>query len=299
MDKLCRLCPRDCALPRPETARGATGACGMGTTPRVARAALHFGEEPCISGTRGSGTVFFSGCALRCVFCQNAPISAQGFGREVTPARLREIYQALLAQGAHNINLVTPSHFVPAVRASLTPRLSAPVCYNTSAYDREEALRSLEGLVDIYLPDMKYRSPVLAERYSGAADYPSVADRAIREMFRQTGPFVLGEDGLLRRGVLIRHLMLPGALQDTLDVIDWVAETFPRNSVLFSLLWQYTPPDRPLPYPELAARVAEEDYALAARYLSLRGIEAGFLQEKEAACNEFLPSFDLTGVEET
>ena len=233
----CTLCPRQCKADR---AAGQTGFCGAGRTLKAARAALHFWEEPCISGTRGSGTVFFSGCTLGCVFCQNHEISAQGVGKPVSVDRLREIFRELIRQGAHNINLVTPGHFAPWVAQALEPSLPVPVVCNTGGYERVETLRLLEGKVQVYLPDMKYALEEPARRLSGAGDYPAAARSAICEMFRQTGPYQL-RDGLLVRGVLIRHLVLPGQLDNTRRVIDWVAETFRPGEVLFSLMSQYTP----------------------------------------------------------
>ena len=230
----CTLCPRMCGAERTET-RG-EGFCRMPAGP----AGLHMWEEPVISGTRGSGTVFFSGCTLGCVFCQNHEISAQGVGKPVTVERLGEIFRELIRQGAHNINLVTPGHFAPWVARALEPALPVPVVCNTGGYERVETLRLLEGKVQVYLPDMKYALEEPARQLSGAGDYPTAARAAIREMFRQVGPWEIRE-GLLVRGVLIRHLVLPGQLGNTRRVIDWVAETFRPGEVLFSLMSQYTP----------------------------------------------------------
>lgn len=231
----CTLCPRMCGAERTET-RG-EGFCRMPAGPVVARAGLHMWEEPVISGTRGSGTVFFSGCTLGCMFCQNHEISAQGVGKPVTVERLGEIFRELICQGAHNINLVTPGHFAPWVARALEPALPVPVVCNTGGYERVETLRLLEGKVQVYLPDMKYALEEPARQLSGAGDYPAAARAAIREMFRQVGPWEIRE-GLLVRGVLIRHLVLPGQLENTRRVIDWVAETFRPGEVLFSLMSQ-------------------------------------------------------------
>ena len=220
---ICTLCPRRCGAERTETE--GHGFCGMPAGLRVARAALHLWEEPPLSGTRGSGTVFFSGCTLRCCYCQNREISAGGFGRAVTTGRLREIFEELIAQGAHNINLVTPTHFLPWILPALEPKLPVPVVYNCGGYESVETLWLLEGKVDVYLPDLKYADAALAARLSAAPDYFPAATAAIREMFRQTGPYVM-EDGLLKRGVMIRHLVLPGQLDNTRRCIDWVAQTF-------------------------------------------------------------------------
>ena len=290
----CRLCPRACgALRRPQEGGGF---CGEGSDARVARAAPHLWEEPPISGTRGSGTVFFTGCNLKCVYCQNAAISAGGVGKRVTPERLREIYFALIGQGVHNVSLVTASHFLPAVLESLRDPLPVPVVWNSSGYESLPALRALEGKIQIYLPDMKYADPALAERYSSAPDYPETAKRAILEMVRQTGPYVLGEDGLLRSGVMIRHLVLPNAPENTRRVIDWVADTFPPGQVLFSLMSQYTPMGRAAEFSEIDRRLTPAEYGAAVAYMEERGIEDGFYQELSSAREEYTPDFDLTGV---
>ena len=287
----CTLCPRLCGAERTETA--GSGFCRMPAGPVVARAGLHMWEEPCISGTRGSGTVFFSGCTLGCVFCQNHEISAQGVGKPVSVDRLREIFRELIRQGAHNINLVTPGHFAPWVAQALEPPLPVPVVCNTGGYERVEPLRLLEGKVQVYLPDMKYALEEPARRLSGAGDYPAAARSAICEMFRQTGPYQL-RDGLLVRGVLIRHLVLPGQLDNTRRVIDWVAETFRPGEVLFSLMSQYTP--QPGAVGPLARHVTRAEYRAAAAYMENCGIRDGFTQERTSAREEYTPAFDLTGV---
>ena len=288
---ICTLCPRRCGAERTETE--GKGFCGMPAGLRVARAALHMWEEPPISGTRGSGTVFFSGCTLRCCYCQNRDISAGGFGKPVTTARLREIFASLIAQGAHNINLVTPTHFLPWILPALEPKLRVPVVYNCGGYESVETLRLLEGKTDIWLPDLKYADGALAAELSAAPDYFPVAAAAIREMFRQTGPYVM-EDGLLKRGVVIRHLVLPGQLDNTRRCIDWVAENFRRGEVLFSLMSQYTP--QPGAEGLLARHVTQAEYRAAAAYMENCGITDGFTQERTAAREEYTPSFDLTGV---
>ena len=282
MTMICTLCPRRCGAVRTEE-RG-EGFCGMPATPVVARAALHYWEEPAISGTKGSGTVFFSGCVLRCVFCQNGSISRENYGKAVTAARLREIFEELIAQGAHNINLVSPTPYVPAIREALKEPLPVPVVWNTGGYERVETLRSLEGKVQIWLPDLKYADSALAQRYSGAADYFPVATAAIEEMYRQVGDYVL-EDGLLRRGVVIRHLLLPGAL---------VAEHFRPGQVLFSLMSQYTP--QPGAEGLLRRRVTGAEYRAALQYMENLGIVDGYCQDSSSAKEEYTPPFDLTGV---
>ncbi len=253
-------------------------------------------EEPCISGDRGSGTVFFSGCALHCVYCQNREISFFDRGKTVSAERLREIFFELIAQGAHNINLVNPTHFAPAIIRALAGGLPVPVVWNTGGYERVETLRALEGLVQIYLPDYKYSLAGPAERYSSAPDYPETAWRAIEEMYRQTGPYVIGEDGLMRSGVIIRHLILPGNIKNTFGVIDRVAQSFGPGEVLFSLMSQFTPAGGAEEFPELGRRITREEYDEAAGYLEAAGIEDGFYQELSSAAEEYVPPFDMTGV---
>ena len=291
---LCASCPRRCFALR--TADFGQGACRSGLLPRLARAAAHFGEEPCISGTRGSGAVFFSGCPLKCVFCQNLPISSGGFGRAVSVKRLAKIYEELIADGVHNINLVNPTHFVRAIIESLPRPLPVPVVYNTGGYELPETVSHLQGRVQVYLPDYKYALSDAAARYSGAADYPSVAAAAIKQMFAQTGPYRLDEHGILQSGVLIRHLVLPGNPQNTRAVIDWLTQTFKPGDVLFSLMGQYTPCGDLSSFPELSAPLCHAEYAEAADYLMASGWEDGYLQEPDASGREFIPSFDLTGV---
>lgn len=288
----CTLCPRRCGGDRTR----AKGRCRMPDGPVVARAALHQWEEPPLSGTRGAGTVFFSGCSLGCVFCQNDSISQQDFGREITVDRLRAIFQELIDQGAHNIDLVNPTHYAHVVAQALEQPLSVPVVWNSGGYDRVETLRALEGKVQIYLPDFKYPDAAGAEKYAAAADYPAVARAAIREMVRQTGPYVLDEEGILRRGVILRHLLLPGRLNQAKEVMDWAAETFPPHTILFSLMSQYTPWGRAKDYPELDRRLRKSEVRAARAYLENLGLD-GFSQEESAATAEYIPRFDLTGVE--
>lgn len=288
---ICNLCPRRCGAVRTEDA--GEGFCGMPALPVVARAGLHHWEEPCVSGTGGSGAVFFSGCVLGCVFCQNGKISRERWGRAVTVERLREIFEELVGQGAHNINLVSPTPFALAIREALRAPLPVPVVWNTGGYERVETLRALEGKVQVWLPDLKYADGGLAERYSGAADYFDVASAAILEMYRQTGPYVL-EDGIIRRGVVIRHLLLPGALDNARAVMDWVARTFRPGEVLFSLMAQYTP--QPGAEGLLSRRVTGAEYRAARAYMENLGIVDGYCQDLTSARAEYTPDFDLTGV---
>ena len=274
-------------------AQAGEGFCGLPATPVVARAGLHLWEEPCVSGVRGSGAVFFSGCVLRCVYCQNHAISHENFGKPVSVERLREIFWELIGQGAHNINLVSPTPFAPAIREALAEPLPVPVVWNTGGYERVETLRSLEGKVQVWLPDLKYVDSGLSQDLSGAADYFDAASAAIEEMVRQTGDYVL-EAGLLKRGVLIRHLMLPGQLENTKAVLDWVAETFRPGQVLLSLMAQYTP--QPGAEGLLSRRVTGAEYRAAQRYMENLGITDGYCQDAASARAEYTPDFDLTGV---
>lgn len=288
---ICHLCPRRCGAER--TAQQGGGVCRMPAAPKIARAALHHWEEPVISGTRGSGAVFFSGCNLQCVFCQNGDISAGGFGKVVSVPRLRDIFHALIAQGAHNINLVSPTPYVPWILQALEPPLPVPVVYNCGGYESVDTLGLLAGKVQVYLPDLKYAVSRTARTLSGAADYFEVATAAIEEMYRQTGPCRV-EDGLLTRGVIIRHLVLPGQLENTKRCIDWVASRFRDGEVLFSLMSQYTP--RPGAQGVLARHVRRSEYRAAAAYLENCGITSGFLQDVTSAQETYTPPFDLTGV---
>ena len=282
----CSVCPRSCGAIRPG------GFCGMPENPVVSRAAPHFWEEPCISGKRGSGAIFFAGCNLRCVYCQNYEISALRHGSEITVGRLREIFSELAAQGVHNLNLVTGTHFVRAIAQALSPAPALPVVWNCGGFESVEALRMLEGKVQVWLPDMKYSDAALAAELSAAPDYPRVAAAAIREMFRQTGPYVLDDEGMLVRGVMIRHLVLPEQLENTFGVLDWIAETFRPGDVLVSLMGQYTPNGHGGP----ARRLTQEEYLRACDYLTALGLLDGYTQELTSAEAEYTPPFDGTGV---
>lgn len=291
----CNICPRKCNAERLPLAENGEGFCGLGGAPRIARAALHFWEEPPISGENGSGTVFFSGCNLGCIFCQNKKISRGRFGKTVTPERLREIYEELISKGAHNINLVTPTHFADAVLASLEPKLSVPVVYNCGGYESVETLKRFEGKIQIYLPDIKYSDNVLAKKYSAAPDYFETAKAAVKEMYRQTGKYDIGDDGIMKKGVIIRHLILPGQLENTKKVIDWVKNEFAPGEVLFSLMSQFTPVEG-CNTDELYRRLTKDEYSEIADYLFESGIEDGFMQELSSAKEEYIPPFDLEGV---
>ena len=289
----CELCPRRCRVDRTQT----FGFCKMPWTPTAALAGPHFGEEPCIAGYGGAGTVFFSGCSLGCVYCQNRAISRDGAGKAITVERLAEIFRELEENGADCIDLVTPTHFADAVANALTlAKPTVPVVYNCGGYERVETLRRLEGLVDVYLPDYKYADASLARRLSNAPDYPTVALHAIREMVRQTGKPVFDEDGLLQKGTLIRHLVLPGYVDNTLDCLDTLTAAFGEDEVLLSVMSQYTPPAEPLPDPNLNRRLTEAEYDRVLDYLYLLGNENVFVQELSAASEFYVPDFDGTGV---
>lgn len=287
----CELCPRCCGVNR---LKGELGFCGMSARLRVARAGIHPWEEPCLVAEHGSGTVFFSGCTLKCSFCQNQNISKYGFGAEITSERLREIFEELIAQGAENINLVTPTHFLPSIIPALTPKLPVPIVYNCGGYERVETLRELEGLVDIYLPDMKYYDASLAKRLSKAGDYVQAAKAAISEMIRQTGPVIM-ENGKMLRGTIIRHLILPGEVGNSLDVLSWIGETFAPEDYRLSLMSQFTPISTDDPN-GLNRQITMDEYAGAESWLEMCGIEQAYTQELTSADEVFIPPFDLEGV---
>ena len=290
---ICQLCPRRCGALRTETE--GKGYCRMPVLPVLARAALHQWEEPPISGTRGSGTIFFSGCPLGCVFCQNEEISHRDVGKPVTVQRLRQICMELVDQGAHNINFVTPTHYSHILAQVLDTPLPVPVVFNSGGYDSVSTLKSLEGKIDIYLPDLKYMDSAPAGRYSAAPDYPAVAAAAIREMVRQVGPCVFDENGLLKKGVIIRHLVLPGQAEGAKQVMDWVAREFPKGTVLFSLMSQYTPYGRADQFPEIDRKLRRGEIRAVQDYMDALGLD-GFTQERTSAKREYTPPFDLSGL---
>lgn len=293
-DNICRLCPRSCSIDRTKE----TGYCGIQNSPdtvRAAKAMLHFGEEPPISGSRGSGAVFFSGCNMKCVFCQNYSISRDCFGKDISVSRLSEIFLELQDMGAHNINLVTATHFVPQVIQALETvksRLNLPVVYNCGGYESTETLKRLEGLVDIYLPDIKYFDDTYAVRYSGAAGYFNSAKAALEEMLRQTGKYEI-KDGIMKHGVIVRHLILPGLYKDSIKIFKALEEYHDR--ILISLMRQYFPGGRAKDFPEINRRVTTFEYRKVLDVCCDLGFE-GFTQEKEAATDEMTPDFDLSGV---
>ena len=295
MKMKCSLCPRMCNVDREIT----TGYCGVKKTLRVARAALHFWEEPCISGEEGSGAVFFTGCNLRCVFCQNFQIARAEQGKEITVERLSEIFLELQEQKANNINLVTATHYVPQVVESLKMAkergLHIPVVYNCGGYETVETLKLLEGLVDIYLPDFKYVDNNRAKRYSRAEDYPETAKKALEEMVRQQPEAEFDERGIMKKGVIVRHLMLPGGIKDSKAVVKYLYETY-GNQIFISLMNQYTPLPHVADYPEIDRKLKKFEYDRLVDYAISLGVENGFIQEGETAEESFIPAFTNEGV---
>ncbi len=288
----CSLCPHRCGALRDNT--NGHGRCRMPAAPKVARAALHFGEEPCISGQNGSGTVFFSGCSLSCVFCQNREISHEDRGVIIDAQRLADIFRELVEQGAENINLVNPTHYAHAIReALLLYKPSVPVLYNSSGYERVETLKSLEGLIDIYLPDYKYADDVLAESFSGIQQYRATTLDAIAEMLRQVGHLHI-ENGRATHGVMVRHLVLPGHTKNSLAALDDLYEHF-ENDLFVSLLFQYTP-ILPLEQKELNRPLTARECQKVFDAMCERGFENGYVQDRESTGKDFIPAFDFTGI---
>jgi putative pyruvate formate lyase activating enzyme len=297
--KRCTLCPRTCRVNRE---KGEKGICGQTDELKVARAALHFWEEPCISGEEGSGAVFFSGCSLHCVFCQNQEIANGTVGKIISEERLAEIFLELAEQGANNINLVTPGHFTPqiirGVELARNRGLTLPIIYNTSSYETVDNIKRLEGIVDIYLPDLKYMDASLSRKYSHAADYSAVAKAAIAEMVRQTGAAVFyGDDteGRMKKGTIVRHLILPGQVEDSKKVIRYLYETY-GDTIYISIMNQFTPLPHLAEYPELNRKVTDEEYDSVVDFAIDLGVENGFIQEGDTAEESFIPDFDCRGV---
>lgn len=284
---LCTLCPRKCGVDR--TIK--PGYCMSGDKLRVSRAALHFWEEPCISGTAGSGTVFFSGCNLRCVYCQNCDISSGGIGREMNDDAVIRVFDRLVEQGAHNINLVTPTHFVHRL-ASLLEKYNSPVpvVYNCGGYESVETLRRLDGLVDIYLPDFKYADNTLASAFSNAPDYFERACEAIAEMKRQVGTLTLDDNGVAVRGLIVRHLVLPGAVSNTKSVLRWIKENLPEGTTV-SLMSQYTPCGKAVDMPPLDRKISKYEYDIAVKEMLKLGFDNGYIQSRRSARKDFIPDF--------
>lgn len=287
----CSICPRRCNVNREIS----TGFCGSPAQFCVARAALHFWEEPCISGSKGSGAVFFSGCNLKCVYCQNYEISVLDKGAEVDDERLVRIFEQLIEQGAENINLVNPAHYAAALaRLFKGWKCPVPVVYNTSGYESVETLRLLDGIVDIYLPDFKYIRPDKAQRYSKAADYPQVAKNALAEMKRQVPGYEFGSGSIMKKGVIIRHLVLPQNTNSAVEIIDYLAENY--SDTYLSLMAQYVPCNDLSAYPEINRKITEREYNKVVDYAENRGLSRVFIQQKDSASKEYIPEFDFTGV---
>lgn len=289
----CTLCPRMCGADREKS----QGYCGAGKNIRIARADLHYWEEPCISGKSGSGAVFFSSCPLKCVFCQNYKISSENFGKDISVKRLSEIFLELQDKGAMNINLVSATPYVPIVVEALDNvkgKLTVPVVYNTSSYENIETLRMLEGYVDIYLPDMKYYDSSLSKKYSGTENYFDIASKAIKEMVRQTGNIVM-KDGMMKKGVIIRHLVMPSMRRDSLEILDWIEKNFTKEEIMLSLMSQFTPFYKCSQYPEINRRVSTFEYNVVLKKAQSLDFE-GFMQEKSSAKEEYTPDFDLSGI---
>ena len=294
--KECRVCPRNCSADRLSDQKGF---CRAGAEIILARAALHMWEEPCISGKEGSGAVFFSGCSLGCKFCQNGQISRGQTGKKVTVDRLADIFLELQQQKANNINLVTAGHFLPqvaeAIEKSRNRGLQIPVVYNSSGYEKSEMLKLLEGLVDIYLPDFKYMDPELAEKYSYARDYPEVAREALKEMVRQVGTPEFDRQGIMKKGVIVRHLLLPGHVKDSRRVLEYLLSTYGKE-IYISLMNQYTPMPAMKDDPRLSRKVTDREYQRLIDYGIQLGLENGFIQEGETAKESFIPEFNGEGI---
>lgn len=292
----CTICPRNCHVNR---LAGETGYCRTGVGIVLARAALHMWEEPCISGEQGSGTVFFSGCSLGCVYCQNAKIAKNHMGKEVTIDRLVDIYYELKEQGAANINLVTPTHMLHAVIQSIQTAkergFDLPFVYNCGGYEKPESIRLLNGLVDVYLTDFKYYDNALAIRYSNAPDYVSYAKEALEEMVRQTGEAVFNEENMMTKGVIVRHLVLPGCVEDSKKIVKYLYDTY-KDRIYISLMNQYTPLPHVAAFLEINRKLTEAEYDEVVDYAIDLGVENGFIQEGDTATESFIPDFDITGV---
>lgn len=293
MSYRCSICPRQCRAQRTETSN-IDGYCGMPAQPVAARAALHFGEEPCISGTRGSGTIFFSGCSLGCVFCQNESISHKRHGKPITIQRLADIFRELEQAGAHNINLVNPTHYaVPICKSLELYKPNIPVLYNSGGYEKVETLKRLEGLIDLYLPDCKYVDSSLSAALSDASDYFEYASKAIQEMVRQTGPVILDENGIAQKGTIVRHLVLPGHTKNSMAVLEWLA-TLP--DIWVSLMFQYTPCGDVSNHKELQRPLTARECEKVWQYMNDLGLDRGYVQDRKSSGTKMIPEFDLTGL---
>lgn len=294
--KSCTLCPRECKVDR---TIGQTGLCGMTSKIKVARIAPHYYEEPPISGESGSGAIFFSGCNLKCIFCQNYNISTNNFGKEISINKLAQKMIELQNKKVHNINLVTPTHYIPQIRGAIKQAkkmgLTIPIIYNTSSYEKVESLKMLDGLIDVYLPDLKYFDDFLAIRYSKAPNYFNTAIDAIEEMYRQTGPVVLDENGLIKKGLIVRHLMLPNQIEDSKKILEYLHLIY-NDNIFISIMNQYTPLEQVKNIDELNRPITKKEYDDLIDYAYDLGIHNAFVQEEETCKESFIPDFDLTGV---
>ncbi|MDD6488217.1 MAG: radical SAM protein [Clostridia bacterium] len=287
---VCKLCPRNCNAVRNENS--GNGYCKMGTLPRIARVAPHIWEEPCISGTKGSGTIFFSGCVLSCVFCQNSKISSGGYGKSVTTEQLVDYIKKLESMGVHNINLVSPTPYIESIIECFERyKPSIPVVYNTGGYEKAETIKRLDGIVDIYLPDMKYINSDISLKYSKAADYFEYASEALKEMVRQTGKPQFDSDGIMTKGTIVRHLILPQNTHNSIEVLEWLDKTF-GSDILISLMGQYIPLGNAGKYPEINRRITTREYNKVLDYLETTGLD-GFVQELSSAKKSYIPDFDI------
>jgi putative pyruvate formate lyase activating enzyme len=296
MSNVCNQCPRQCNVDRGNQ----IGFCGVPEQPKLAKACLHMWEEPCISGINGSGAVFFSGCNLKCIYCQNFDISQNNFGKIISIDRLKHIFIELTDKGAHNINLVNPSHYTEAIKQALLSlkqegKLSVPVVYNSNGYETIDTLRTMEGMVNVYLPDLKYFSEKTSSKYSKAQDYPKVSKQAILEMYNQVGSPLLDENGIIKQGLIIRHLILPGHTKESINVLNWISDNLPK-SVYVSLMSQYTPYYACGKYPEINRPITRNEYEKVVNHLYKLGLEEGYIQERQSADTQYIPDFNLEGV---
>lgn len=295
-ENICNQCPRKCGVDRSDK----FGFCGVPAGIKVAKAFPHMWEEPCVSGKMGSGAIFFSGCNLKCVYCQNFDISQKNFGKVISIHRLQDIIIELQDKGVHNINLVNPSHYTEAIRQvladlKLQDKLAVPVVYNTNGYETVDTLETLEGLVNIYLPDMKYSSGKVAEKYSRAIDYPEVSKKAVIEMYNQVGSPVFDSEGIIQRGLIIRHLILPGHVTESINILNWISDNLPK-SVYVSLMSQYTPYYAAEQHPEINRPITRYEYEKVVNHLYKLGLENGYIQERQSADIQYIPEFNLEGI---
>ncbi len=291
----CSICPRECNIDR----KTRTGFCRTGAKLKVAKAYLHKWEEPCISGHNGSGAVFFSGCNLSCIYCQNYRISQQNYGTELSPGHLGKVFLSLQAKGAHNINLVSPSHFIPQIREAITEvsdELTIPIVYNSNGYDSIRGLKLMDGLVNVYLPDFKYFNNETSLKYSNVSDYFETATAAISEMYRQVGKIEFDGNGIIKRGLIIRHLILPYHTNESIKILDWIKSNLPADGIMISLMSQYTPLYKAEYYKELDRRIIKREHEKVINHFIKAGFPEGYIQERTAAEEKYVPDFNLEGL---